>query len=83
MPNNKQAAKRLRQSEERRKANKTDRSAMRTAVRQVLEADTSEAAQAALQIANKRIDKASKRNILHDNAASRLKSRVARAANSK
>ncbi|MCB9914728.1 MAG: 30S ribosomal protein S20 [Planctomycetes bacterium] len=83
MPNTKQAAKRLRQSEDRRLRNKVDKSSMRTAVRKVLEADSKEAAQAALPGAMKKIDKAAKKNILHDNTAARLKSRVARAANTK
>ena len=83
MTNSKQAAKRLRQSEVRRLANKTKKSAMRSAVRQVLDADSKEAAEAALPTAMKRIDKASKVNILHDNAADRLKSRVSKAAASK
>lgn len=81
MPNNKQAAKRLRQSEVRRQANKTDKSAMRTAVRHVLEADNKEAAVAAMPAAVKKIDKAAKKNILHDNAAARMKSRLAKATN--
>lgn len=83
MPNTKQAAKRLRQSEDRRLRNKVDKSSMRTAVRKVLDADSKEAAQAALPGAMKKIDKAAKKHILHDNTAARLKSRVARAANTK
>lgn len=83
MPNTKQAAKRLRQDEARRQRNKTQKSSMRTAVRKVLEADSQEAAQAAMPEATKKIDKAAKKNILHDNAAARLKSRLQRAANKK
>jgi small subunit ribosomal protein S20 len=83
MPNNKQAAKRLRQSEDRRDRNKADKSAMRTAVRTVLEADSQDAAAAALPTAIKRIDKAAKKNILHDNAAARMKSRITKAVNKK
>ena len=83
MPNNKQAAKRLRQSEDRRIRNKADKSAMRSAVRTVLEADSKETAEAALPTAIKRIDKAAKKNILHDNAAARMKSRITKAAGAK
>ncbi len=83
MPNNKQAAKRLRQSEDQRQRNKADKSAMRSAVRSVVEAENAEAAAAALPTAIQRIDKAAKKNILHDNAAARLKSRVTIAANKK
>lgn len=80
MPNSKQAAKRIRQSEKRRLANKASRSSMRTAVRKVLAADGKEAAEAALPTAMKRIDKAAKKNVIHANAAARAKSRLAKAA---
>ncbi len=83
MPNNKQAAKRLRQSEDRRDRNKADKSAMRTAVRHVLEADPLAPSAPALPTAIKRIDKAAKKNILHDNAAARMKSRITKAVNKK
>lgn len=81
MPNNKQAKKRMRQDEERRISNKTVRSTMRTAVRKVLEAESPEVAQSALPEAMKRVDKAAKINVIHENAAARVKSRMARAAN--
>ncbi len=79
MTNSKQAAKRLRQSEQRREANKKTRSAMRTAIKQVLNASSAEEAQKVLPTAMKRIDKAAKLNVIHDNTAARYKSRVARA----
>lgn len=81
MPNNKQAAKRLRQNETRRQDNKMVSSRMRTAVKKVLQADTPEAAAANLSDAIKRVDKAAKKNILHANAAARKKSQLNRAAN--
>ncbi|MDF1799768.1 MAG: 30S ribosomal protein S20 [Planctomycetota bacterium] len=83
MPNNKQALKRTRQNETRRQQNKITRSSMRTAIRRVVEAENAEVATAALPTAMKRIDKAAKHNIIHDNAAARYKSRVARVAASK
>ena len=83
MPNTKQAKKRVRQNEERRQHNKTIKSRMRTAIKRVLHADDAEGAQKALPTAMKRIDKAAKTNIIHDNAAARYKSRVTRAANAK
>ncbi|MCL4160021.1 UNVERIFIED_CONTAM: hypothetical protein GTU68_019324 [Idotea baltica] len=83
MPNNKQASKRLKTDEEKRQRNKAQKSAMRSSVRSVLEADTKEAAAAAQPIAVKRIDKAAKKNIIHDNAAARMKSRLAKAINDK
>jgi len=78
MPNNKQQTKRLKTDEARRKHNKVQRSAMRSAVKAVLEADTKEAAEQATALAMKRIDKAAKRNIIHDNTAARMKNRMAR-----
>ncbi|MCA8981458.1 MAG: 30S ribosomal protein S20 [Planctomycetes bacterium] len=81
MPNNKQAKKRMRQDDERRLSNKAVRSTMRSAVKKVLDAETPEAAQSALPEAMKRVDKAAKINVIHENAAARVKSRLARAAN--
>jgi len=78
MPNNKQAKKRMRQDDERRLHNKTIKSSMRTAVKRVLAAETADKANEALPIAMKRIDKAAKAHIIHDNAAARYKSRLAR-----
>lgn len=83
MPNNKQAKKRVRQNETRAEENKRVRSAMRTAIRNVVEADSAETAEAAVPTAMKRIDKAAKKNIIHDNAAARYKNRVARAVRAK
>lgn len=78
MPNTEQAKKRLRQDERRRIHNKAISSAMKTAVKKVLQAETTEAAAAALPEAMKRVDKAAKKNLIHDNAAARVKSRMAR-----
>lgn len=83
MPNTKQAKKRMRQDEERRLHNKSIKSAMRTAVKKVLRAETPEEAAAALPTAMKKIDKAAKKHIIHANTAARAKSRVSRAAASK
>ncbi len=78
MPNNKQAEKRVRQNETRRQENKIVRTAMRGAIRKVIEAETTEEAAAAVPSAMKRIDKAAKKNIIHANAAARYKNRVER-----
>ena len=83
MPNSKQAKKRVKQDEERRLHNKTIRSSMRTAMKRVLAAETSEEARNALPEAVKRVDKAAKTNIIHDNTAARYKSRLSRAAAAK
>ncbi len=80
MPNSKQAAKRLRQADKRRLENKQVRSAMRSAMKRVLAATSPEEAEKALPAAIKRIDKAAKKHVIHDNAAARYKSRVAQAA---
>lgn len=76
MPNTKQARKRMRQDEERRVSNKARSSAMKTAVKRVLQAEDVETARAALPEAMKRIDLCAKKNILHQNAADRTKSRL-------
>ncbi len=80
MPNTKQAKKRVLQTEKRRESNKRATSAMRTAVKKVLQAPTAEEAQAGLPEAMKKIDKAAKHKIIHKNTAARKKSRLARAA---
>ena len=76
MPNNKQSKKRLRQDEEKRQHNKIIKTTMRSAIKKVITAETKEEAEAALPFAEKRIDKAAKAHIIHENAAARLKSRL-------
>ena len=78
MPNSKQAKKRMRQNENKRVHNKTIRSSMRTAMKRVLQAESKEEADKHLPLAMKRIDKAAKTHVIHDNAAARYKSRLAR-----
>lgn len=80
MPNNKQAKKRVLQNETRRQENKVVRTAMRSAIKNVVEAESADAAEAAIPAAMKRIDKAAKKNVIHANTAARYKNRVARAA---
>ena len=80
MPNNKQAKKRVLQNETRRQENKVVRTAMRSAIKNVVEAESADAAEAAIPAAKKRIDKAAKKNVIHANTAARYKNRVARAA---
>jgi len=78
MPNSKQAKKRVRQDEEHKLHNKTVRTSMRGAIKKVLRAETAEEAKASLPMAMRRIDKAAKANVIHENAANRYKSRLAR-----
>jgi small subunit ribosomal protein S20 len=80
MPTSDQAKKRMLTDERRRTANKAVSSSMKTAMKNVLNAETPEAAQAALPTAMKMVDKAAKKNIIHANAAARSKSRLTRAA---
>ncbi len=80
MPNSKQAKKRVQQNDKRRVANKGVRQSMRTAVKKVLQAETPEEAAKNLPEAMKRVDKAAKKNIIHENAAARKKSQLTRAA---
>jgi small subunit ribosomal protein S20 len=79
MPNCKQAAKRLRQADARRQENKMVRTAMRTAIKRVLRAESADDAAKLLPMATKRIDKAAKKGVIHANAAARYKRRIARA----
>jgi len=83
MPNNKQQTKRLKTDEIKRQRNKADKTRMRSAVKSVVEAESKEAALAAMPAAMKRVDKAAKKHIIHDNAAARMKARMARAAQAK
>ncbi|HIG85518.1 MAG TPA: 30S ribosomal protein S20 [Planctomycetes bacterium] len=80
MPTSKQAKKRMRTDAVRRVANKAVSSAMKTAMKRVLDAENTETAQAALPNAMKMVDKAAKKNIIHANAAARNRSRLTRAA---
>ncbi len=80
MPNNKQATKVVKRDEVRRLHNKAITSAMRTAVKSVLNAESPEAARKALPDAMKRVDKAAQKNLIHANAAARVKGQLSRAA---
>jgi len=80
MPNSKQATKIVKRDEIRRIHNKAITSAMRTAVRSVLDADSPEAARKAMPDAMKKVDKAAKKNLIHANAAARMKGQLSRAA---
>ncbi len=80
MAHSKQALKRNRQSEEKRVVNKNVRSRMKSAIKRVLAATDGERP-ASQADAMRRIDKAAKIHAIHANAASRYKSRVAKALN--
>ena len=85
MANSAQARKRARQSEIRRKHNTSLRSALRTAIKKVRKAvgaGDKAAAQAVLVASQSVIDRIADKRILHKNAASRNKSRLAQAVKS-
>lgn len=83
MANIKSQIKRNRQNEKRRIANKAVRSELRTRVKSALHAAETgaENADVAGSIAMKRIDKAANKGVIHRNAASRRKSRLAKRLN--
>lgn len=79
MPNTKSAKKRLRQSLERRTRNRAVKSTMKTQLRQVREAVAAgnvAEAQAGFKTAQKKLDQAAAKGVIHKNAAARLKSRL-------
>ena len=81
MANNKSQEKRNRQNEKRRLANKAVRSELKTRSRRAIEAAESgdaDAAAAALRDAQRRIDTATSKGVLHRNTAARRKSRLER-----
>jgi small subunit ribosomal protein S20 len=79
MPNTKSAKKRLKQSLARRTRNRSTRSALKTEVRKVREslaAGNVEQAANEFKLVTKKLDQAAANNVLHDNAAARIKSRL-------
>lgn len=78
MPTIKSAEKRLRQSEKRRKHNKSVRSRIRTETRKLMEAGSAEEAEERLQELYALLDRAAAKDVIHENKAAREKSRLAR-----
>jgi small subunit ribosomal protein S20 len=79
MPNTQSAKKRLRQDVVRKERNLAIKREMRTQIRKVrdaVKAGNVEQAETEFQIATKKLDRAGARNILHRNAAARIKSRL-------
>lgn len=79
MANIKSQIKRNRQNEKRRARNKMVRSELKTREKQVLAADPADA-EAAFTLAQKKIDQAAAKGVLHKRAAARKKSRLAKRA---
>lgn len=81
MPNTANAKKALRQSTKRRLHNRSQRSALRTAVKKVRAlAATGDlaGAESAYRFATKRLDQAAAKNLIHRNTAARTKSRLSK-----
>ncbi|HXE57510.1 MAG TPA: 30S ribosomal protein S20 [Gemmatimonadales bacterium] len=78
MPRIKSAEKRMRQARARTAQNKQQRSRLRTAVKKVRQAASSAEAQAAFRLAEQLLDRAGRKNLIHRNAAARLKSRLSK-----
>ncbi|MGI9628116.1 MAG: 30S ribosomal protein S20 [Longimicrobiales bacterium] len=78
MPNIKSAKKRMVLSREARGRNRDARSKIRTAIRRVREAESSEAAEPLRRSAVALIDRAATRDLMHANRAARLKSQLDR-----
>jgi small subunit ribosomal protein S20 len=86
MPNTKIAKKALRKNLKARVRNRSQRSALRTAVkkvRSVAEGGDASAAQEAFRAATKKLDQAAAKNLIHKNAAARTKSRLSHLLKSK
>jgi small subunit ribosomal protein S20 len=74
--NTKSAKKRIRQSRHQAAANRVQRSAVRSAVRKVRGAPSADQARAALSKAERLLDRAARKRLIHPNAAARQKSRL-------
>jgi len=83
MPVTKSAKKALRQSKRRQVRNLAVKSAMKETVkefRRAIEAKDSTKARELLSLVYQKLDKAAKRNVIHQNTAARKKSRLSRLA---
>ncbi|WP_020008487.1 30S ribosomal protein S20 [Salinicoccus albus] len=78
MPNIKQANKRVKTSQAQEHQNIAQKNAMRTAVKRAMTAkkNNSENVETLISGAVKRVDKASKNNLVHSNKAARMKSKL-------
>jgi len=79
VPRIKSAKKRMRQTRALTEANRGKRSQLRTAIKGVRQAATPEARAQAMKTAEKLIDRAGQKHLIHPNTAARMKSRLATA----
>ncbi len=78
MPTIKSAKKRMRQSAKQRTRNREQRNALRTAIKQVRQAETTDSAEAAYKRAERLLDRAAGRGLIKKNNAARNKRRLAK-----
>lgn len=86
MPNNPNAAKADRQAQKRRLQNRSQMSSLKTVLKKFkvgLDAPAGETPAVSLSVVSKKLDQAGAKRLIHPNKASRLKSRMAKAANKK
>ena len=83
MANIRSAKKRMRQSRRHTAENRVQRSALRTAVRKVRSATTAAEAGAALRAAERLLDRAARKRLVHPNTVARQKSRLHKLARQK
>jgi len=81
MANHKSAIKRIRQTEKRRLLNKYFHKTTRNAMKKLLDIKSKKEAMSLLPTVTSMLDKLSKRNIIHKNKASNLKSKLANHVN--
>ena len=80
MPNVSSAKKRMRQALRRNQRNRIARSTLRTAIKKVRSA-TAETAEAAYREAERLLDRAGRKGLIHKNAAARSKARLRKMVN--
>ena len=78
MANSSSAEKRVRQERKRREANRAQRSKLKTGLRKVGSAESTEAATAAFKEVSGLLDRLATRRVIHPNKAARKKSQLAR-----
>lgn len=78
VPRTRSAKKHERQTKARTAVNRAQRSALRTAVKKVRTAGTAEERQKAYLEAQRLLDRAGRKNVVHKNVASRTKARLAK-----
>lgn len=76
MPNIKSTKKRMRQAAKNRTLNRSQRAAVRTAVKHVRQAETAEQADAAYREAERQLDRAARKGLVGKNTAARGKRRL-------